>query len=238
MNNRLFLTFLFTGLLIGLLATLQFKTDLPIVGNFPSDEVVAKQDLLKTFLDEQTYLQSRIVSLRKEMLDLQDNIETQTEKNNFDKLESLKKDVGLTEVRGPGLEISLKDSPLASRTGGDGLDIYLVQASDIRDVINLLFAASADGVSINGQRIIATSPIISVGTTILVNNSHLAPPFTIQAVGDTDIMLQRLLNRELLASLYNKAEKQGIGFDILKKNLIVVPIYNADLKINHIKLVE
>ena len=232
------MTFLVTGLIVGFLSALHFMTPTPIVGGFPSDEVVAKQDLLKSFLDEQAYLQSKIVSLRKDMLEIQDDIDTQTEEINFERLESLKSDVGLTEVRGEGLEISLKDSPVAERDSGEVSDTYLVQASDLRDLVNILFAAGAGAISINGQRVISTSPIISVGTTILINNSHVAPPFTIQAVGDTDMMLQRLLNRNLLPSLYEKVEEYGIGFDILKKNLVVVPIYNADLKVNHIKIVK
>ncbi len=238
MSKNVFIGFVITGLIIGFLSTLHFKMEIPVAGGFPSDEVVAKQTLIKGFLDEQAYLQSRIVSLRKDMIEMQDEIDAQTEHINFEILESLKRDIGLTEVSGEGLEISLKDSVFAKRDGSEVPDNYLVQASDIRDIVNLLFAAGAEGVSINGQRIIATSPIISVGTTILINNSHIAPPFTIQAVGPTDIMLQRLLNKDLLPSVYSKAVKDGIGFGILKKRLVIVPIYNGDLKTKYIKLID
>ncbi len=221
-----------------MLATLQFKTKIPIAGGFPSDEVVAKQDLLKSFLDEQSYLQSRIVSLRKELVKTQDVIDAQTEVANFDRLEALKRDIGLTEVRGEGLQILLGDSPVAIRSGAEASDVHLIQASEIRDVVNILFASGADAVSVNNQRVIATSPISSVGTTILVNNSHIAPPFTIRAVGDTEIMLQRLLNRDSLPAIYEKMRKQGIKFEILKKNVVVIPMYNGDLRTKHINLID
>lgn len=238
MKNNFLTTFLIAGLVVGLLTTLQFRTKIPIVGGFPSDEVVAKQDLLKSFLDEQSYLQSRIVSLRGDLASAQDMIDTQTETANFDRLEALKKDIGLTEVRGEGLEILLGDSPVAIRAGAEASDAQLIQASDIRDVVNILFASGADAVSINNQRVIATSPISSVGTTILVNNSHTAPPFTIRAVGDTEIMLQRLLNKDSIPSVYEKMKKHGIKFEILKKNVVVIPMYNGDLRTKHINLVN
>ncbi len=238
MKKNFFATFLIAGLVIGLLATLQFKTKIPIAGGFPSDEVVAKQDLLKSFLDEQSYLQSRIVFLRKELAKTQDLIDAQTEVANFDRLEALKMDVGLTEVRGEGLEILLGDSPIAIRERAEVSDAHLVQASDIRDVVNILFASGADAVSVNNQRVIATSPISSVGTTILVNNSHTAPPFTIRAVGDTEIMLQRLLNSDSLPSVYEKMRRHGIKFEILKKNVVVIPMYNGDFRTKHINLVN
>src|SRR5690606_30062919 len=130
-------------------------------------------------LDEQSYLQSRIVSLRKQIEDAEGLIEDHTQTVNFEIIEELKRDIGLTEVKGEGLEIIMGD---------------MAQASDIRDIINILNAASADAISINGQRIISNSSISSVGTTILINNAHIAPPFLITAVGDSDLMLQRLLD--------------------------------------------
>jgi uncharacterized protein YlxW (UPF0749 family) len=108
----------------------------------------------------------------------------------------------------------------------------------LRDIINLLSAARADAISINDQRIIANSPISSVGTTILVNNSHIAPPFIIKAVGDTDLMLQRLLNKALLSEIYARRAKSNIGFEISKKGGISVGIYNGDLKSNYLNLVK
>lgn len=238
MKRNFFITFLVAGLVIGLLTTLQFRTKIPIVGGFPSDEVIAKQDLLKSFLDEQSYLQSRIVTLRENIVEMQGKIDSQAETSSLERLEALKKDVGLMEFRGSGLEILLGDSPLAVRGGADVSDTHLVQASDVRDLVNLLFASGAEAASVNNQRIIATSPITSVGTTILVNNSHVTPPFTVRAVGDADLMVQALLNENLLPYLYEKMRKHGIKFEILKKNIVVVPVYNGDLRTNYLNLVE
>jgi len=200
--------------------------------------VEAREELLKKFLDEQSYLQSRIVSLRKQIEDSQAAFEEQTELVNLGLLEYLKTGVGLTEVIGEGIEIVLNDSPLALKENFSNDENYRIQASDLRDIVNILNAASAEAISINNQRIIATSPISSVGTTILVNNAHIAAPFSVSAVGDTNLMLERLLNQSLLPVIYTKRRDAAVVFDIFKKARINVPIYNGDLKVNYINLVE
>lgn len=239
MKRSFVVTFMITGLLAGTLLTWQFLSKAPLQLNFPSDEAKAKDDLLKSYLDEQSYLQSKIVSLRKDVETAQAKIEDKTQTANFSLLDELKRNIGLTEISGPGLEITLDDGHLLTRAERtDATDTNLVQASDLRDVVNILSAAKADAISINNQRIIANSPISSVGTTILVNNSHIAPPFIISAVGDTDMMLQRLLNKTLLPDIYSRRAKSNISFDIAKKVGITIGIYNGDLKSNYLNLVK
>ena len=234
MKRNFLVAFIFTGFLAGLLLTWQFNTKIAIEGHFPSDEIAAKEDLLKSFLDEQSYLQSKIVSLRREIEKSQGNIDVQKPNVNF--LENLKVDIGLTEITGEGLEILLDDGKLGDRAMTEISDLNLIQASDLRDIVNILNAAKADAISINNQRVIAHSPISSIGTTILVNNSHIAPPFVISAVGDTDIMVQRL--RSLIPSLYEKRSKNSISLEVYKKNRLTIPIYNGDFKIEYLTLVE
>lgn len=236
MNKKFLIAFLVTGFIVGALLTWQFNTKVPIEGNFPSDEIEAKEALLKSFLDEQSYLQSRIVTLRNKIEETQGDLETQSQKTNVSFLESLKSDVGLSEVTGEGLEILLDDGKSIDRTSADLSDLSLVQASDLRDIVNILNAANVDAISINNQRVIAHSPISSVGTTILVNNSHIAPPFVISVVGDTEIMLQRFKN--LLPALYEKREQNSIFVEVHKKNRLTIPIYNGDLKIDYLTLVK
>jgi len=205
---------------------------------FFEGEQETKDALIKDYLDEQSYLQSRIVFLRKEIEDSQKNVEALSENSNLEILEKLKRDVGLSEVQGEGLEILLNDSPDAERGGVELTADQLIQASDLRDIVNILYSADASAVAINKQRVISTSTISSIGTTILVNNTYLAPPFTISVVGDKEIMLQRLLNKDLLPSIYERSKKFKLRFQIYVKKLVTIPIYNGDLKVNYINLVE
>ncbi|MFH1284493.1 MAG: DUF881 domain-containing protein [Candidatus Peregrinibacteria bacterium] len=238
MGKKFLIVLLITGFLVGLLITWQVLSSASVSSDYPTDEVSARDSLLKSYLDDQSYMQSRIVSLRKQIEDSQNDIASLSEVNNLSVLDGLKNNVGLTEVRGSGVEILIDDSPFALRSGSSVSDSELVQASDIRDIVNVLNAAGAQAVSVNNQRIIASSPISSVGTTLLVNNSYIAPPFNISAVGDTELMLQRLLNETLLSSLYDRSAKFKLVFEISVKEWITIPIYNGDLKVNYLNLVD
>jgi len=233
------LTILFlTGAIAGLLITWQLKMEVPLTSNYPVDELEARDELFNSYLNEQSYLQSRIVYLRQQIEESQALIESQAEVSNLEILEKLKKKIGLTEIIGSGVEIRLDDSPFASREGAEVKDAQLVQASDIRDIVNLLNASNAEAISINNQRVIATSPITSVGTTILVNNAYIAPPISISAVVNSEAVLGRILNETLLPELYSRVKNANIVFEIVKKNTVSVPIYNGSLNTNYINLVE
>ncbi len=236
MDKKGFTIFLFVGAFLGILLAWQFNTSLPLTGGFLSDEVEAKNTLLKDFVDEQSFLKSRIVSLREEIETLENDLEAQSSIFNIALLESLKKEIGLTEITGEGLEIVLEDGISALRESANVTDNDLVQASDLRDVVNVLNSASADAIAINNQRVIATSVISSLGNSILINNSQTSPPFTITVVGDTDLILQRLLDSSILPGIYEKLANNNILFKVYKKNIIKVPIYNSDLKISFINL--
>ena len=238
MNKKGFTIFLLVGVFLGILLAWQVNTPLPIAGGFISDEIEAKDELIKDFVDEQSFLKSRIVSLREEVEELENKLEKQSAIYNIRLLESLKKAVGLTETTGLGLEIVLDDGISALRNSANATDENLVQASDLRDLVNVLNSVDVDAIAINKQRIISTSVISSLGNSILINNSQTTPPFTITVIGDSDIILQRLLDDSILPVIYEKLSNGNIIFKIYKKNLVKVPIYNSDLKTNLINLSE
>lgn len=237
-NKKFAVSFALTGLVFGLLLTWQFKTEVPKGDTFPVDEIDARRDLLKSFLDEQAYSQSRIVFLRNEIEKAQGLIESKTKDVNIDTLDKLKRKIGLSVAEGEGVEIVIDDSPTASREGAEVSDSLLVQASDLRDLVNMLNSAKADAISVNNQRIIAESHISSIGTSILINNTYISPPFTINAVGDGGSIMQRIMNEALFPSIYKRSKKGEIRFKAEPKAFLSIPIYNGDLKTNNLNIVN
>ena len=238
MKNHFFIVVSFASFFLGILLTWQLRTEVAIEGNFPSDEISAKDELIKELLDDQSYLQSRIVSLRKEIETTQENVSSQAERSKLKKLDEIKQNIGLSELSGPGLKITLDDSPTINRLGEELNEMGLVQASDIRDTVNALNAGGADGIAVNNQRVISSSVISSVGSSVLVNNSPISPPFEIRAIGDRDLMIQRMQDQNLIPEIYEKVRKGGINFQIEAQAFISIPIYNGDLKINYLNLVS
>lgn len=227
-----------SGLIIGLLTTWQFRSEIAVSTDYPSDELKARDDLVNSLLNDQVTLQNRILSLRTQIDENQSNIQESSQVANIDTLNKLKADVGLTPVGGEGIEVVLDDSKVSVREGANVSSSQLIQASDIRDIVNVLFSSNADAVSVNQQRIIATSAISSVNASILVNDAHIAPPFVIRAVGDRDYMVQRLRESNLLSGIYDRMLREKIIFEIKPQKELMIPIYSGDLQADYLKLDE
>jgi uncharacterized protein YlxW (UPF0749 family) len=99
---------------------------------------------------------------------------------------------GATEVRGPGVELVVNDAADTESGGGDGQprestdfsDNGRVRDRDMQRVVNGLWDAGAEAVSVNGQRLTSLSAIRAAGDAILVDNRPLVPPYTVLAVGN------------------------------------------------------
>jgi len=236
-NWKVQLTFVITGVLVGILLTAQFRSAIP-ASSYPYDEYKIQEDLLKSYNDDQAVLKNKILNLRKEIDDKQKQSGASVQKNNLDVLEQLKQAIGLESTKGNGVVINLNDSPFAQRANTQGSDEFLVQAADLRDLVNLVFSAQADAVSINDQRVVASTPISSVGNTILVNNTHVLPPFTISVIGDKDLLLQRLNDPTALPDLEKRAKGQKIEYGFQPQANLVIPIYSGDFPLKYVQSVN
>ncbi|MEU9336217.1 DUF881 domain-containing protein [Streptomyces sp. NPDC048290] len=123
---------------------------------------------------------------------------------------------GAVEVRGPGVKLVVNDAKEASAEGDadprgtSGFnDTGRVRDRDMQRVVNGLWEAGAEAVSINGQRLTALSAIRAAGDAILVDNRPLVPPYTVLAVGDGDRMSGRFQNGA--DGLYLHALQENFG---------------------------
>lgn len=226
--------FVLTGAFIGLLLTVQFKSAIPSASYF-YDELTAQKELIDSFLADQGLLKTQIVALRSEIDITQESAKELVQTNNLETLKTLKKEVGLEMAKGAGVEITMNDGLFVNREGADTISQSLVNASDLRDLINLLRSTKVDAISINDQRVIASSSITSVGNTILVNNYNLLPPFNIVAIGDADLIMQRLEDSASLPDLQKRVSELKIQFSAKKVAHLVTPVYNGNLSIKLIK---
>ncbi len=97
---------------------------------------------------------------------------------------------GSTDVEGEGVEIVLDDSNLA-RSANENPNLYIIHDEDLLRVLNELCAAGAEAISINDQRIVATTEVRCAGPTVSVNNVRSAPPYVIKAIGNPKKFDQR-----------------------------------------------
>lgn len=102
----------------------------------------------------------------------------------------------LTPLSGPGVIITLQDSPLKPNPswGYDPQD-YTIHDLDVFLVVNELKAAGAEALAINAQRLIASSSIRCEGPTVRVNYTHVGMPLEIKAIGDPEVLASGLRMR-------------------------------------------
>jgi uncharacterized protein YlxW (UPF0749 family) len=135
-------------------------------------------------------------------------------------LEQLRMKAGLIPVTGPGVIVTLQDSKSARNfeNVADGI----VHDQNIRDVVNELFAAGAEGIAVNDQRLVGGSSVRCVGPTIIVNDTKLAPPFVIQAIGDKDTLLSAL---KLPGGIIDALKQRTLEISITGSDKIELPAY-------------
>ena len=95
---------------------------------------------------------------------------------------------GLSEVEGPGIVITLKDSEAAAKQGLGGGD-QIIHDIDVLRVVNELWAAGAEAVSVNNRRAAYSTSYRCVGPVIHVDGVPIASPVTIRAIGDGPTLL-------------------------------------------------
>jgi uncharacterized protein YlxW (UPF0749 family) len=98
-------------------------------------------------------------------------------------LSNLKSLTASTPVRGPGITITLDDSPEEIPDWAD-MNAYIVHDTDIMRMISDLSKCGAEAISINGHRIYSGSTVYCSGYTVRINNEPEARPFIIKAIGD------------------------------------------------------
>ena len=124
--------------------------------------------------------------------------------------------LGLTEVQGPGIIIKLDDNREVNADEVLDINSYLVHEQDLIHIVNELFNAGADAISINGKRIVQTTSILCDGNILRVNDEMVGVPIEIKAIGYTERLY------------YNVAVRQGGYLKLMTRDGVVVGIEKSD----------
>ena len=134
--------------------------------------------------------------------------------------EALAVPAGAAPLRGPGITVVLDDSS-ASRSGtGDPNDL-IVHERDIQTVVNALWAAGAEAVAINGERLSSLSAVRCAGNTLLLHGVVHSPPYEIRAIGDPDALEGSLEDSPGMRRLHEAVRAFGLGLEIERGSLVV-----------------
>ena len=138
--------------------------------------------------------------------------------------------IGLTDVTGPGVIITVNDSKKDVNSILNTSDL-IVHYEDILNIINELKNAGAEAISINDQRIVPTSSIICGGSIIEVNGEKIGAPFIIKAIG-----LPEMLSGLSRPGGYLEILKDDtIEVELKTSNNIVIPKYTGVINYKYIQ---
>lgn len=138
-----------------------------------------------------------------------------------DRVAALRLALGAEAVSGPGLVVTLDDSADATGDAGNGQGKVL--ARDVATVVNALWAAGAEAIAVNDQRLSARSAIRFAGDAILVNYRPLVPPYRISAIGDPQQLPTRFAEGAGAAYLKALSDNFQVQTDVADASRLTLP---------------
>jgi uncharacterized protein YlxW (UPF0749 family) len=86
--------------------------------------------------------------------------------------------------------------------------------TDLQHLVNGLWQAGAEAISINGERLTNLSAIRHAGSAITVNFRSLSRPYTVSAIGDPDRLPVRFGNTTSGQTWLDLQQKVGLKFSM------------------------
>lgn len=188
-------------------------------------------DLVRSQADTNKQLQSRLAELRGEVDGL-----SKTDASNPDlaaKLEQASIAAGATAVSGPAIKVTLTDAPLSVQPIGVDEDLLVVHQQDIQLVVNLFWAAGAEAITIQGQRVISTTGVKCVGNSVVLHGVPYAPPYEIVAIGDPGLLSATLDGSEGVRIYKQYADRYQLGWKQEDVGRVSMPAYTGSTTLHH-----
>ena len=190
---------------------------------------------------------NKIDKLENNLIDIQSEIEEITNGSVRSEIESTQVKIqqlspvaGFTSMVGPGLVITLNDAPQVDLSIPENerpdVNDLLIHQEDVQSVVNALWAGGAQGVSLMGKRVIATSAVKCVGNTLLLHGKVYSPPFRIEAIGDVTELTKSLRNDPNVAILQDYVDLFGLVYEVQRAALIELPPYEGSLLLDNVQV--
>lgn len=201
-----------TCVILGVIIGVQFNT-------VKQQRVTTENQRLSEATAALNQLQAEHDALLKRNEALEKTLKDFQEGNFGEEMEQLLTFAGLTEISGEGVTVTMNDS---STKGSGDMNAYLVHAEDLLAVVNELYAAGAEAVSINGQRMVGSSAITCAGSIVMVNGVRVAAPFEIRAVGESAVLDSAL---HFPGGVIDNLAPWGIEISVRRETAVTVPAY-------------
>lgn len=211
---------------LGFLIAAQLAAEGPRV-RYTSQE---RAPLIETALelqDQQDALLARVLELRAQIVELEGEepgSEALVREINA-ALEEARIAGGLVQVTGPGIVFRLEDA----ENPGTERDA-LVTARDIRTLVQELWLAGAEAVSVNGERVTTGTAVLDIGNAILANSAYLAPPYQVSTIGADDLYERLTGSASFVEFVRSRIEPYGLRLSFSELDSVIVPAYAGTIR--------
>ncbi|MET0915501.1 MAG: DUF881 domain-containing protein [Jiangellaceae bacterium] len=222
-SPALILGLLALGLLLGI-AALQVRQNAGVV-SAERESLVERIDLATAHADA---LERELAGLEQDIVEIEAGQQNSRAVGNElrDSIAVTQGAAGTRAVTGPGVVVEIDNAE-----SGDGSGSSSVLDLDVQQVVNGLWAAGAEAVAVNGQRVTALTAIRSANDVILVNFRPLNPPYQVSAIGDARTLGSRFLEGPGGEWLLAASNTAGIQFDVRTEASLTLPAAGAALRL-------
>lgn len=220
------------SIILGILLAVQFQTQRSIVESTPTRRVEELVAMLKEAKENRLASEKRIEQMKAQLEGLPgEKIQGANDPENLKQIRVL---AGMETMEGPGIIINLNDNTDQSNLSSSN-NLNVVQDEDLLRTVNELKAAGAEAISINGQRIVATTEIRLAGSHILINNTSISSPYEIRAIGNWERLENAL---KLKDGIVDTLSVWGIHIKINHRDKVEIPSYKGSLEFKNIEFVS
>ncbi|WP_155918156.1 DUF881 domain-containing protein [Marmoricola sp. URHB0036] len=186
-------------------------------------ELVGQVDQARAQVDGD---RSRLTALQQEVRRLQTRqLSNDTSaKGVLDTIKLLGMRAGTIPVRGPGVRVVADDAKGADSARNEVLD------SDLQKLVNGLWEAGAEAISLNGQRLTNLSTIRLAGNAITVNAHSLRRPYVVQAIGNKDTLPARFAETTSGQAWLDLQREVGLRLKITPESSLRLPAAEVSLR--------
>ena len=133
---------------------------------------------------------------------------------------------GSSAVTGPGIRVVIgPGSPPSATTDAAGSQAQraVIADRDIQLLVNGMWAAGAEAVTVGGVRLRPTSAIRQAGGAVLVDNAPVFFPITVEAIGNPSTLPAQFARTTGFGRFNSFAQLYGIQFDLTVQDSLTAP---------------
>lgn len=207
-----------------------YQTDITSINTMREEDLKVELANWKSKYDEaeQKY---RELSETLKKYNQESTTDSQTKKNLQEELETLELELGLTDVEGKGIEITLKNPENIEEAETD--TEQRIKASELMIIVNFLKDAGAEAISVNNQRIVNKTDFAQINDTTYtkINSQMVTAPFTIKAIGEPDYLKASLIG----TGYVNSIKKWGQTIEFNEPRKVIINKYNGTMDFKYIE---